>query len=211
MALFLQCYDVFFLSPVNLYNCERLSRSEACSRCLGTEFDCGWCDTSSVDTCRVPEDCAGGTFYTQSNQCPTPTLSSFSPASGPPQGGTRITIRGIDLGVSFSDVNGSVTVGGVPCITDENGYVPGEVIICETGTFTGDGVTTIIVTLDRQSVSGQASAGPFNVTTPSISGVSPRQGPRSGGTLVTIQGTDLDIGNIEETSITLREVPCIVQ
>ena len=182
-----------------------------CSTCLGTDFDCGWCDTSSVDTCRVPEDCAGGTFYTQSNQCPNPILSSFYPTSGPPQGGTRITIRGTDLGVSFSDVNDSVTVGGVPCITDVNGYVPGEVITCETGIFTGDGLNTIIVTLDRQSGPGQVSIGPFNVTTPSISGVLPTLGPRSGGTVVTIQGTDLNIGNIEETSITLRDVPCIVQ
>ena len=153
----------------------------------------------------------GGTFNTQSKQCPNPTLSSFSPKSGPPQGGTRITIMGTDLGVSFSDVNDSITVGGVPCITDVNGYVPGEVITCETGRFTGDGPNTIVVTLTRRSGPVQVSIGPFKTTTPSIRGVSPGLGPKAGGTLVTIQGTDLNIGNIEETSITLRDISCIVQ
>lgn len=182
-----------------------------CSTCLATEFDCGWCDTISDDTCRVHEDCSSGNFSTQSNQCPSPTISSFSPTSGPQEGGTRIQIRGTNLGVSYSDISSSVTVGGVPCPTNESGYTPGLVITCETGVFSSVGNVNVSVTLAHQSGVVTASLGPFTVTTATITGVSPEQGPQSGGTLITIQGTNLNIGNTEDTTITIRDVPCIVQ
>ena len=108
----------------------------------------------------------------------------------------------------YSDVNGSVTVGSVPCVTDESGYVPGESIACETGEL-GVGQYDISVTLERQSGPFTVSQGSFTVAVPTITGISPEQGPRSGGTVVTIQGTNLNIGNIEDTTITLHDVPCI--
>lgn len=42
-------------------------------------------------------------------------IFQFEPQSGPVEGGTRIEIRGRDLGLSLSEVKGRVFVGGSKC------------------------------------------------------------------------------------------------
>ena len=43
----------------------------------------------------------------------------------------------------------------------------------------------------------------FRVASPLITGVFPSHGPQAGGTQLTVYGTDLNIGNIEDTRIAL--------
>ena len=45
----------------------------------------------------------------------------------------------------------------------------------------------------------------FQFLTPIIKSVSPTFGPANGGTLVRVEGTNLDIGNKEETKVIMRE------
>ena len=52
-------------------------------------------------------------------------LSSLYPVSGPIQGGTTVTISGIDLGVSVTDIM-EILFGGFPCILQGNEYIPGK-------------------------------------------------------------------------------------
>ncbi|KAG7221695.1 hypothetical protein INR49_000062 [Caranx melampygus] len=53
-----------------------------------------------------------------------------TPVAGPPEGGTRVTIHGTNLGLAFSDMVGNVEVAGVTCTPIEDGY-----IIAEQGQF----------------------------------------------------------------------------
>ena len=90
-----------------MYDCNLIAGD--CSSCVGSRATsgilCGWCD-SSQPTCSIDDDteCMRSLpFYTTGPQCPKHRISSFSPSSGPPSGGTIITIRGRDLGVTFYD------------------------------------------------------------------------------------------------------------
>ena len=192
-------------SIVVLYNCSQLAQE--CTPCIAVhninEFDCGWC---SDNTCFVEEQCSvANTFDTTSSGCPSPTISSFSPMSGPLEGGTTITIRGADLGASFEEILvGGVTVGTTPCEVQVEGYIPGEQIVFSTIAFPMTGTGNVIVSLQRNTGPGSGiSTEVFQVVSPTISEIDPEFGPVSGGTEVTVRGTFLGVGNVENTRIFL--------
>jgi len=54
-------------------------------------------------------------------------MEQVNPNSGPYQGGTDVTISGIDLGVVVEDIM-SIAIGGVPCMIYNNSYQPGEML-----------------------------------------------------------------------------------
>jgi formylglycine-generating enzyme required for sulfatase activity len=110
-----------------------------------------------------------------------PTITSVAPVAGPVAGGTTITITGTNLTGTTS-----VTVGGVAAI----------------------GVTVVSATkVTAVTPPGSAGTRDVSVTTPwgtvtkadtytycappTISGVSPNQGPTTGGITITISGTNL--------------------
>ena len=193
---------------VVLYNCPSLA--DGCSSCLGanlgTGFDCGWCDGSSDAVCRVSEDCRSpAQFATTPSGCPAVTITSVLPASGPPEGGTTVTITGTDLGVTYDDIVNNVMISSSPCIMQEDGYISGTQIVCKTTAFTsGPGPKDIIITVQRGTSSDTVVGGSlFTVVAPTVTGVEPSFGPMSGGTSITIQGTGLNISNVEDTRVTL--------
>ncbi|MEQ2275515.1 Plexin-A2, partial [Xenotaenia resolanae] len=49
-----------------------------------------------------------------------------TPVAGPPEGGTRVTIYGTNLGLAFSDMVDNVEVAGVRCTPVEEGYIIAE-------------------------------------------------------------------------------------
>ena len=210
-----ECISVVFIlsvftgvlfPAVVLYNCPSLA--DGCSSCLGanlgTGFDCGWCSGSSDDMCRVSEDChSPAQFATAPSGCPAATITSVFPASGPPEGGTTVTITGTDLGVTYDDVANNVTISSSRCITQEDGYIPGTQIVCETS-VSGPGPKDLIVTVQRGTSSSVIVGGSlFTVVAPTVTGVEPSFGPMSGGTSITIRGTGLNISNVEDTQVTL--------
>lgn len=101
---------------VVIYKCEQMA--DNCGQCLelADKFKCGWCTNS----CRVKEQCSKSnadsntldlfntntgyllskapTFLDKSQICPNPQILSFWPEVGPINGGTNLTIRGINLG-----------------------------------------------------------------------------------------------------------------
>lgn len=137
--------------------------------------------------------------------------------SGPPEGGTTITILGRDLGITYSDIEDSAVLNGeFICETQEALYIPGHRIVCNTPNFgnlaTSDPVEfNITVTLIRGDRRPFAIGFPFTVTKASITSIFPAFGPMAGGTLVFVSGNNLDIGNVEETRVTLNGKECIIQ
>ena len=191
-----------------LYNCGELSSS--CSSCIGVNvagYECGLCRDTF---CSVVEECTND-FTTSTMMCPLPVIDSVDPNRGPVEGGTRIKITGSNLGAAFSDIVKITLVGTttVSCSLDgeEGGYVLGQQVTCETEAFGSTGQYTVEVVVQRDSQTVVATAD-FEAVQPSLSGVAPAFGPKSGGIEVTVSGSLLDIGNTEETRVELNGVNC---
>eukprot|EP00163_Fabomonas_tropica_P033627 TRINITY_DN8938_c0_g3_i1.p1 TRINITY_DN8938_c0_g3~~TRINITY_DN8938_c0_g3_i1.p1 ORF type:complete len:1387 (+),score=389.60 TRINITY_DN8938_c0_g3_i1:331-4491(+) len=69
---------------------------------------------------------AGGLMCCLDNR---PSVSDIVPKTGPQEGGTRVTLTGIDLGTGPDDVT-SITIGGSPCVDIE--WISSAKIICTT-------------------------------------------------------------------------------
>ncbi|HEU5003587.1 MAG TPA: IPT/TIG domain-containing protein [Actinomycetota bacterium] len=129
-----------------------------------------------------------------------PTLASVSPATGPSGGGTRVTIAGTALAGATA-----VTFGGVPAAS---------VVVNAAGTQitattpAGSGTVDIVVTTPGGTASLPASftyAPPAPPPGPTLASVNPTSGPNTGGTAVTIAGTNLS----GATSVTFGGTPAI--
>ena len=187
-----------------------------CSACIntriGTGFPCGWCDTGTA-TCTVSEECAGeSSFVNTGAQCPAPSIAMIQPQTGPPQGGTIITITGSNLGVTFSDFTAnSITLtsgsNSVQCTPISEGYMPGREVRCRTDVVP---VGTYTLEINIPSGIGTYNYGSFVVSLPTVMDATPLQGPIAGGTRVTITGTDLDIGNNAVVRFTGITAQCTV-
>ena len=147
-------------------------------------------------------------IVTRSGNCPNPVITNFAPKSGPPQGRIQVTIYCTNLGTQSSDIL-SVTLGNWTCTSNPDLYVPGRRIVCsitlaDSNTVTSNVTITVIVNTTVPQPKTAVSSTHFQFLT-LIKSVSPTFGPISGGTLVRIEGTNLDIGNKEETKIIMRE------
>ena len=196
-----------------LYDCRVLAAD--CSTCVASRgtpgFECGWCDHIN-GTCSISEECRyrhsvpSNPFIITGEQCPAPVITEFFPSSGPPDGGTILTIRGRDLGVILNDflgTDGNITVGGMVCTPLNMGYIPGMQVLCKTGSGMGDGAQKVEVNLVRDAGIRTGRLDGFMVVVPTVSSVEPAFGPIAGGTRLTINGTGLDIGT--STRIILDE------
>jgi hypothetical protein len=111
---------------------------------------------------------------------PAPVITSISPNSGPVTGGTAVTLTGSGFAgasaVDFGTTPGIVTADSATSIT----------------ALSPAGTGTVQLTV---TVAGVTSAGTgFTYTptpAPAVTSVAPATGPWSGGTVVTITGTDL--------------------
>ena len=171
-----------------------------CSACINTRirtgFQCGWCKANYA-TCRVSEECGGRTFVNTVAECLAPSITMIQPQTGPPQGGTFITITGRNLGVSFSDFTAnSITLtngsNSVQCTPISEGYMSGREVLCRMNVVP---IGTYTLAIDVPSGIGTYNDGTFVVSLPTLIDATPLQGPIAGGTKLTITGTNLDIGN----------------
>ncbi|MBW01468.1 Plexin-B1, partial [Eschrichtius robustus] len=104
---------------VVLYDCS--VGHEDCSRCQTAmpQYGCVWCK-GEHPRCVAREAC--GEAEAVVTQCPAPLIHSVEPLTGPVDGGTRVTIRGSNLGQHVQDVQDTVRVAGVPCAVDAQEY-----------------------------------------------------------------------------------------
>ena len=117
-----------------------------------------------------------------------PTITSVSPSSGPATGGTQITINGTNFATS-----GTIRVGG----TQATGVTRVSSTQLRATTPAGTAGAR-----DVQVINGNGSsatlAGAFTYaatpTTPTLTSVSPTSGPTSGGTTITLTGSNFVSG-----------------
>lgn len=115
-----------------------------------------------------------------------PTVTSIAPPTGPSTGGTAVTITGTDF-----VAGATVTIGGAAA-TGVN-VVNSTQITATTGAATAGPAIVVVTNADSQSgtlAGGFTYLGPA----PTATVVGPNTGPSSGGTAVTITGTNFVTG-----------------
>ena len=116
---------------------------------------------------------------------PVPTVSSVSPNSGSTAGGTAVTITRTNF-----VAGATVTFGGTAAT---NVVVVNSTTITATTPGGNAGAATVTVT-NPGGQAGSLANGFTYVASPTVSSVSPNNGPVAGGTAVTITGTNFATG-----------------
>jgi hypothetical protein len=140
--------------------------------------------TYSVTVTATDQDgFSGSTSFTWTVVDNAPTITSVSPSSGPGSGGTRVKIVGTRLFNVTSVDFGSVAAKSFK--VNKKGTKITAVSPAESG-----GTVDILITTTG-GTNTAAPADQFTFGGPVVSSVSPSSGPASGGTQVSIAGTDL--------------------
>ncbi len=121
-------------------------------------------------------------------------MKRFDPRLGPWEGGTNVTIEGVNLGKSFNDISGGITVAGMPCHPYEELYVQTRRIVCLVDSPKSSVSRRGPVIVRVSNFKGE-SADYYEFVNPIIEGIKPVRGPVSGGTLLTIRGQFMNAGS----------------
>ncbi|XP_009950250.1 PREDICTED: plexin-B1, partial [Leptosomus discolor] len=186
---------------VTFYNCS-VGHTD-CSRCqtADSKYNCVWCGGDNP-SCIFRGSCKEKI----EDMCPAPLIYSVYPLSGPVEGGTRITITGSNLGQKHQDIAETVTVAGIPCAVDAQEYEISSSIVCVTGGSWTERFGHIVVEVPGggRGVSGHI----FTYQNPELKSIVPTQGPKAGGTCLTLLGSKLLTGHPSEISVLLGDLPC---
>ncbi len=108
---------------------------------------------------------------------------------------------GTDLvGTGFADIhNITLTLGGVACSPLSTGYIPWYQFVCETTNLVTEGLKNFSL-----AIGSRVATSFFTVVDPTVISVTPTFGPIAGGTTVVVRGTGLDVGNQENTKVSLK-------
>ncbi|VFV17281.1 plexin-b1 sep receptor [Lynx pardinus] len=176
-----------------------------CSRCQTAmpQYGCVWCK-GEHPRCVAQEAC--GETEAVATQCPAPLIYSVEPLTGPVDGGTRVTIRGSNLGQHVQDVQDTVRVAGVPCAVDAQEYEVSSSFVCITEA-SGEEVAGA-VTVEVPGRGHGVSEHDFAYQDPKVHSVFPTRGPRAGGTRLTLHGSKLLTGRLEDIRVVVGDQPC---
>ncbi|KAI1892996.1 hypothetical protein AGOR_G00139250 [Albula goreensis] len=188
---------------LQLYNCT-VGQSD-CSQChaVPPRYGCVWCG-GDTPGCLYRRSCP----ISPERTCPPPLITQIQPQTGPLEGGILVTIWGSNLGQRFQDIQGGVTVAGVSCKPQPEAYLISTRIVCELQSSTKETQGPVAVTV-RDSEPGQ-SAQSFTYQNPQLSGIVPLRGPVSGGTALTVQGTQLLTGQRTDLAAFIGQHPCYI-
>ncbi|MBV8547755.1 MAG: IPT/TIG domain-containing protein, partial [Acidobacteria bacterium] len=126
-----------------------------------------------------------GTMKVNAVQNPAPTIASILPSSGSIAGGTVVTIAGTGF-----LTNATVKFGGVAAT---NVSVTSTSITATAPAHAAGKVDVVVTNSDGQSATLPQSF-TYVLPAPTVASVSPNTGPTSGGTPVTITGTNFQSG-----------------
>ncbi|KAM9171582.1 plexin-B2 [Pangshura tecta] len=187
---------------VTLYNCS-YGRSD-CSLCLAADpgYECVWCEEEGK-----PHKCIYKNLCkTSTNTCPHPVITRIEPKTGPLSGGILLTIMGSNLGIKAEDVK-SITVAGTECLFKAEFYSVSTRIVCQVGSVSKSSQGEIEVDINGKEGSSTSEV-QFTYQQPHPTGISPTEGPKAGGTILTITGNNLETGSQKDVKVCLGDVPC---
>ncbi|CAG0878844.1 unnamed protein product [Darwinula stevensoni] len=191
---------------VEIFDCFLLGNT--CTSCLTLEekFDeCGWCVPGN--RCGLKYSCDPvDSWLDREKQCPNVVISDFWPRKGPIEGGTQITISGVNMGKELSDIH-EVIVADTHCEPLIDSYITGEKVVCRIAVREFQDTRSGPIQM-KGNFSGEnpESQKHYEFVNPEIHALTPDFGPKSGGTLVKIFGRHLDAGR--NVSATLGSRKC---
>ncbi|XP_058856153.1 macrophage-stimulating protein receptor-like [Acipenser ruthenus] len=183
----------------------------SCNRCLTAPafMSCGWCE----GTCTWREECS---TQWRDKSC-APVINEFFPKTAPPDGGTELTLCGMEFQSPLRPYTKASThlvkVGERDCkvqIEKSNGTY----LVCRIETTGADELSkplAIVVNINKGGVGGsyyiegKAKISGFTFVKPNVTGILPDFGPKAGGTLITLTGTHLDAGNRRAVTMNGKE------
>jgi hypothetical protein len=112
-----------------------------------------------------------------------PVVSGIEPNHGPRAGGTSVTITGVDL-----DEASAVTFGTTPAASFTVLSPTSVTAVSPAGTGMVD---VAVTTPEGTSPTGAQDRFSYDVPPPTITEISPANGPEAGGTAISVSGTDL--------------------
>jgi hypothetical protein len=113
---------------------------------------------------------------------PPPSVTSISPNTGPGQGGTAVTITGTNL-------TGATAIAFGP--NEATGYTINSSTSIIASAPAGTGTVSVqVTTLGGTSATSAADQYAYVAAPPTVTSVTPNSGPTTGGTVVTITGTN---------------------
>jgi hypothetical protein len=124
-------------------------------------------------------------FRTPAGGTVLPSVTSVSPNSGPTTGGTPVTIAGTNFAAGATVTFGTTAATSITVVNNTT--------ITATAPAGSAGSVTVTVTVGGQSAS-LTSAFSYALP-PTLTSVSPNSGPTTGGTAVTIAGTNFTAGS----------------
>lgn len=142
----------------------------------------------------------GGAWLDREKICPNPEVKKFEPRLGPWEGGTNVTIEGVNLGKTFADISGGITVAGMPCHPYAELYVQTRRIVCLVDSPKSSEPRRGPVIVRVAEFKGE-SAEYYEFVNPVIESIRPVRGPKSGGTLITITGQYMNAGSSIKATI----------
>jgi plastocyanin len=163
----------------------------------------------NVPDCGTGHSSMSGIMIVKAVANPAPTISSIAPTSGSQTGGTSVTITGTGF------LSGATVKFGTTSATNVN--VTSTSITATTPAHAVGKVDVIVTNSDGQSAT-LTQGFTYALPAPTITNISPATGPTSGGTLITITGTNFqngatvkigasaatDVNVVSATSITAR-------
>jgi len=202
-----------------VFHCSTMA--DNCGFCLELpeKYGCGWC--KETNSCKIRDHCPSQqpSFLTSTDTCPNPQILSFEPKSGPIEGGTNITIKGINLGRTFEDIQNGITIeflqnnikiDPIECTPFKELYVRTSQITCQLAnsmnlTLPSDMVVSSLTGIISVRVMNTdyvtRSTEKFHFVSPRILSIMPSKGPKSGGTKLLLWGLDMNAGSKAEVMI----------
>uniref|UniRef100_A0A672ZW42 Plexin-B1 n=1 Tax=Sphaeramia orbicularis TaxID=375764 RepID=A0A672ZW42_9TELE len=189
---------------LQLYDCS--AGQSDCSQCRAVpeEYGCVWCPGSPAPSCVYNQSCSSAPADT----CPPPQITQVLPVSGPLEGGVLVTITGSNLGMRYQDVVGGVTVAGVQCEPQPEGYQISTRVVCELQPSGKQRKGPVLVSVGN-SLPGRSTQD-FTYQDPQLLDLVPDKGPVSGGTRLTIRGRQLLTGQTTDLRAFLGRQPCYI-
>lgn len=191
-----------------IYRCRDMASN--CGECLGLheKFNCGWC--SSSNSCEISEQCGATSsavknWLNRNEVCPNPEITGFHPLTGPWEGGTNITISGINLGKNYTDIYSGVKIAGITCMPYQELYVRTKEIVCQVDSPGVQAFRQGKIVVQIHDYRGESKTD-YQFVDPKILDFEPKFGPRSGGTTLTIYGEYLNAGSRIQAFI--DHLPC---
>ncbi|CAL9702799.1 unnamed protein product [Knipowitschia caucasica] len=189
---------------LQLYDCS--AGQSDCSQCRAVppEYGCVWCPGSPAPSCVFNQSCSS----VASDTCPPPAITQIVPVTGPLEGSILLTITGSNLGMKFEDVEGGISVAGVDCVAQAEGYHISTRVVCELQPSGKPKRGPVLIRVGP-SASGRSTQ-EFTYQDPQLLGLVPDKGPVSGGTRVTIRGRQLLTGQTSDLQAFLGLKPCFI-